>query len=145
MDQGAVAALVTLILAIGGGIRWYVGRRDNRKDPVPKESAALAMADQSVTIMGGVLAKINEELSRVAAEAKEAKAEAKSALARVSSLEETVETLDDSLTDAVRYIEALLRHMRNGSQGPAPTIPERLRGLIDPMLHRIEEEPPATH
>lgn len=145
MNEGAVAALVALILGIGGGAWRLIVRRDSQKDPVPKQSAALAMADQSVTIMGGVLSKINEELSRVAAEAKEAKAEAKSALSRVASLEETVETLDDSLTDAVRYIEALLRHMRNGSHGPAPTIPERLRGLIDPMLHRIEEEPPATH
>ena len=145
MDQGAVAALVTLILGIGSGIGWYVRRRDNRKDPVPKQSVALAQADSSVALMGLLRDEMRKDMTTLRSELEEVKAAAKAATTRVASLEETVETLDDSLTDAVRYIEALLRHMRNGSRGPAPTIPERLRGLIDPMLHRIEEEPPAIH
>ena len=51
MDQGAVAALVTLILGMGAGIWRVVVRRDNQKDPVPKESAALAMADRIDAIL----------------------------------------------------------------------------------------------
>ena len=56
-----------------------------------------------------------------------AKADAKAATKRVESLAEAVDNLDDSLTDAVRYIESQLRYMRDGSKAPAAAIPDRLR------------------
>lgn len=144
MSEGWVAPLVTLILGIGGGIGFILRRRDNRKDPIPKQSAALAQANESVLLAGALRDEMRKDMAELRTEVAAAKEAAKSATKRVESLEETVETLDDSLTDAVRFIEALLRHLRTGSMGPAPAIPERLRGLIDPMLHRVEEPPTAT-
>ena len=145
-DVGGLATgLVGVLTLIGGGIAWWVRRHDSNKDPLPKQTAALAQADKSVALMRVLRDEMRGDMTALRIELAEVKATAKAATTRVTSLEETVENLDDSLTDAVRYIEALLRHMRNGSHGPAPAIPERLRGLIDPMLHRIEGEPPATH
>jgi hypothetical protein len=39
------------------------------------------------------------------------------------------------LSDAARYIEALLRWANAGSPPPPPALPDELRDLIDPSLH----------
>lgn len=133
-DGQAIGALVSFIIAAASGIGWLIRRRDNAKDPIPKQSAAVALAGQSVTMMASVAAEIRGDLQGVRSELAEVKAESRLNARRVISLEESVETLDESLSAAVRFIEQLIRYMRAGAHGPEPAIPNELAGLIDPML-----------
>jgi hypothetical protein len=139
-ETGLVGAAVTLILAAASGIGYLLRRRDNQKDPIPKESAAVALANQSVAIMMGVATRLTTEVEQVKAQLAAVKAESERTKAmqdaQVHSLEASVETLDESLSAAIRFIEQLMRHTMSGGREPKPAIPPQLHDLIDPMLRR---------
>lgn len=131
---GLATGVVSLLTVIGGGIAFLVRRRDNAKDPIPKQSATLALADQSVKIAGSVLAEIRQELTDVRSKIREFETAAEKQNKRVASLEDSVETLDTALSVAVGYIGRLIAYIRGGADGPEPTIPPQLRDLVDPLL-----------
>lgn len=152
-----IAGVVTLLVS-GGGVTWWVSRRDTQKDPIPKEKAAVALSESAVTIMQGVADELRAELARereyrsgeVASlredqaklkQAQEAADEAHQLTRR--ELEETrtdVQWLRATLGVAAAYIEKLLRWARSESRPPIPPLPSDLRNLIDPSLY----EPPTS-
>ena len=154
-DVGAqIPALVTLIGLIGGGIAFLIRRRDSKKDPIPKESAAVALAQSSVSIMQAVADDLREGLARKDAELATMRADLTALSARQRTTEErlteTQSELADTRTDidwlrstlgvAASYIEKLLRWAREDARPPLPALPEKLRTLIDPSLHTLPEE-----
>lgn len=149
-----IPALVTLLTMIGGGIAWWLRRRDSKKDPIPKESAAVALAQSSVSIMQGVADDLREGLARKDAEIATLRADLTALSSRQRNTEErlaeTQTELADTRTDidwlrstlgvAASYIENLLRWARADSRPPIPPLPEKLRTLIDPSLHTLDEQ-----
>lgn len=136
MSEGLIGGLVSLLIAAGAGVGFLIRRRDNSKDPIPKQSAAVALANQSVTMMASVAAEIRNDVANVRSELAEVRIESDTNKRRVSSLETTVETLDESLSAAIHFIEQLIRYMRSGAHGPEPAVPVELHELIDPMLRQ---------
>lgn len=118
---GLIGGVVAFMGAVGAGIAWLVRRRDSKKDPIPKESAAVALANQSVSLMQGVANEIRTDLATVRNE--------------VGELRDEVEGLRTTLSAAARYIERLLRWAKSESRPPLPPLPNALHDLIDPSLH----------
>ena len=135
MDIGSLfggGGLVALILATGGGIRWWVKRHDDKLDPIPKSEAAMALAQSGVALMQGVADELREEMSRVKADAA---SQGDTLRTEVDGLRGDVQHLRLTLTAAARYIERLLRWAKSDTRPPIPPLPSDLRDLIDPSLH----------
>lgn len=157
---GQIPALVAFLATVGPGVAWWLRRRDGKKDPIPKESAAVALAQSSVAIMQGVADELRSDLAAErqsrASDRAEHQAELTSLRAELSALltrqqgterrlEDTQSELADTRADidwlrttlgvAASYIEKLLRWARADSRPPLPPLPEKLRTLIDPSLH----------
>lgn len=116
-----IGPVVGLLGAIGGGVAWLVRRRDQAKDPIPKESAAVALAQSGVSIMQGVADRLESRVIALEGE--------------VVNLKGDVGRLTLTLGAAARYIERLLRWAKSESRPPIPPLPSELRDLIDPSLH----------
>jgi len=116
-----IGSIVALLGATGGGIAWMVRRRDAKKDPIPKESAAVALAQSGVSLMQGVADRLDVELGEVRSE--------------LGDLKGDVQRLTLTLGAAARYIERLLRWAKSDTRPPIPPLPSDLRDLIDPSLH----------
>ena len=116
-----IGPVVGLLGAIGGGVAWLVRRRDQAKDPIPKESAAVALAQSGVSIMQGVADRLEARVIALEGE--------------VVNLKSDVGRLTLTLGAAARYIERLLRWAKSESRPPIPPLPSELRDLIDPSLH----------
>lgn len=137
MDVGSViggGGIVTLILAIGGGIKWYVGRQDAQKDPIPKDAAAVALSANAVEVANVVLGQVNAEMATMRAEMAGMRGTNRVLETRVAAAEETIQHHETMFGAAISYIEALLTHIRDGRKRPAPPPPVDLRDLIDPSL-----------
>ncbi|GAB3889243.1 hypothetical protein [Terrabacter terrigena] len=147
MSEGVIGALVTLLIAGGGGLGYLIRRRDNQKDPIPKQSAAVATSAEAVEMMRGVASDFRQDIKDLRADLSNVKLEAQANQLRlegqVVSLASSVETLDSSLSAALRYIEQLIRYLRSGAHGPEPAVPGELRDLIDPMLRHWGSPSPA--
>lgn len=138
MDLGATlggGGLVALILAIGGGIKWWVGRKDAQKDPIPKDQAAVALSASAVDVMRSVADQMRSEMSDLRTELAGVRGGARATESRLSAAEETIRHHETLFGAAMGYIEALLRHIRDGRDQPAPPVPSDLSDLIDPTLH----------
>lgn len=138
MDLGSAlggSGLVTLILGIGAGIKWWVGRLDNAKDPIPKDRAAVALSTSAVTLMQAVADEMRAEVSELRTELAGVRGTNRILETRVGAAESTIEHHESMFSAAMSYIEALLRHIRDGREQPAPPVPNDLRDLIDPDLH----------
>lgn len=138
MDLGATlggGGLVALILAIGGGVKWWVGRKDSQKDPIPKDAAAVALSASAVDVMRAVADEMRAELSDVRNELAGVRGGARVTETRLSAAEETIRHHESMFGAAMGYIEALLRHIKAGMTQPTPPVPTDLRDLIDPSLH----------
>lgn len=116
-----IGAIVGLLGAIGGGVAWFVRRRDTRKDPIPKDAAAVALAQSATALMQGVADRLDSELGDVRK--------------RMNGLETDIARLTSTLGAAIRYIERLLRWDKTEARGPRPPLPPELYDLIDPSLH----------
>lgn len=163
---GQIPALVTLLSLIGAGIAFLLRRRDSQKDPIPKESAAVALAQSSISIMQGIadrqgaeieaerkmrasdraehkaeMTQLHLEMSALHARQKSTEDQLKSTQAELAETRADITWLRDTLGVAASYIEKLLRWARSDSRPPLPPLPEKLRTLIDPSLHTNEEEP----
>lgn len=153
-----IAGVVTLLVS-GGGVTWWVSRRDRQKDPIPKEKAAVALSESAVTIMQGVTDELRTELAREreyraaeVASLRQDQAQLRRAQeAAREAHEQTRRELEDTRTDvrwlretlgvAAAYIEKLLRWARSESRPPIPPLPSDLRTLIDPSLYDQPPEP----
>lgn len=138
MDVGSVlggGGLVTLILAIGGGVRWWVGRQDAAKDPIPKDQAAVALSTSAVTLAQAMIDDVRAEMSNLRNELAGVRGGARVTESRLSAAEQTIQHHETMFGAAMSYIEALLRHIRDGRSQPTPPVPGELRDLIDPSLH----------
>src|SRR5690348_12092132 len=138
MDIGSVlggGGLVTLILATGGGLKWWVGRQDAAKDPIPKDQAAVALSTSAVTLAQSLIGEIRAELIDVRTELSAVRGGARITESRLSAAESTIQHHETMFGAAMSYIEALLRHIRDGRSQPTPPVPGELRDLIDPSLH----------
>lgn len=158
MDVQVIGAIVTLLSVVGGGVAWWVRRHDAQKDPIPKESAVVALADSAVTIMRGVTDELRAELAHEREYRASETAILRDDLSKVKKAQEAADTahaqtrreLEETRTDvqwlratlgiAAAYIERLLRWARSESRPPIPPLPPDLRNLIDPSLY----EPPPT-
>lgn len=134
-----IGAIVTFLTTLGGAIAWLVRRRDGQKDPIPKESAAVALANSSVSIMQGIADRLMAEVADLRAELateRQTNAQDRDELrAQVTELSGDVGNLRSMFGVATGYIERLLRWSRADSRPPAPPLPAALRDHIDPALH----------
>jgi len=131
MDAGSAlggGGLISLILAIGAGLKWWIGRKDAQKDPIPKDAAAVALAQSGVTLMQAVARDLETRLTALSGSNQLLEQ-------RVSAAEGTIAHHEHLFTSAMSYIEALLRHIREGRPWPPSPAPADLRDLIDPTLH----------
>lgn len=138
MDIGSAlggSGLVGLILAIGGGLKWWVGRNDARQDPIPKDRAAVALSASAVEVMKAVTDEMRAEMSELRTELAGVRGTNRVLETRVGAAESTIAHHESMFGAAMTYIEALLRHIRDGRTPPAPPVPGDLRDLIDPSLH----------
>lgn len=153
-----IAGVVTLLVS-GGGVTWWVSRRDTQKDPIPKEKAAIALSESAVTIMQGVTDELRTELQREREYRTAEVASLRQDLTKVKQDQEvayeahqqTRRELEDTRTDvqwlretlgiAAAYIEKLLRWARSESRPPIPPLPSDLRSLIDPSLVEPSSSP----
>jgi hypothetical protein len=139
---GAAPAIVTVVTAVGTVIAFLVRRRDTQKDPIPKQAAAMALAEQSIGIAAGTMADQQRQITALRGDVEALHAKHELAIERANTLEKDLTnlgskfaTLQATLTAAAGYIESLLRHIRSGLTGPSPKLPADLRELIDPSLH----------
>lgn len=123
-----VGGIVTVLGTVGTGVAWLLSRRDRKKDPIPKESAAVALAQSGISLMQGVADRINAELLEVRTELSDVRTE-------LSDVRSEVRRLTTTLGAAARYIERLLRWAKSESRPPIPALPSELRDLIDPALY----------
>ena len=138
MDLGSViggGGLVTLILAVGGGVKWWVGRKDAQKDPIPKDQAAVALSASAVEVSQAVLTEVRAEMSEMRRELATERNYRHTLEKRVAAAEGTIEHHESMFSAAMGYIESLLRHIRAGLAQPAPPVPRDLTELIDPSLY----------
>lgn len=132
---GMVGVLVTALSVIGGGIAFLIRRRDAQKDPIPKESAAVALSKDAVAIMAGVADELREDGANLRRELGTVRAELAGVRRDQMATQQTLSMLQASLAAAARHIEAMYRWARDGATPPPPLIPDALRDLIDPSLH----------
>ena len=121
-------AAVSVLTAIGAGIAWVMRRHDSKKDPVPKEAAAVALSNEAVGIMRGVANDLKGDIANLRGEVaamKESQAE----------LGREIQRLKLTLGTAATFIERLLRWAKSDSRPPIPALPSDLFDLIDPSLH----------
>lgn len=138
MDVGSLiggGGLVTLILAIGGGVKWWVGRQDKQKDPIPKDAAAVALSASAVEVSQAVLAQVRAEMSDLRTDLAGVRGKNRETESRLSAAEQTIQHHESLFGQALSYIEGLLRHIRDGRPWPPTAAPAELRDLIDPSLH----------
>lgn len=138
MDMASViggSGLVTVILAVGGGVKWWVGRLDSQKDPIPKDQAAVALSTSAVQLMQSVASELRAEVSELRTELAGVRGTNRVLETRVGAAEGTIQHHETMFGAAMAYIEALLRHIRDGRDQPPPPVPGDLRDLIDPSLH----------
>ena len=123
MDIGAAlggGGIVAIILAVGGGIQWWVGRQDAKKDPIPKDQAAVALASSGVSLMQEVANELRAQMSDLRHE--------------VTDLRSEQVRMRANLGAALDFIERVMRAWPKS--GPTrPPLPADLRDLIDPALH----------
>src|SRR5438128_12432736 len=120
--QYTIGLIVTALGSLGGAIAWYVRRRDSQKDPIPKETAAVPLAQSGVALMHGVAERLDADLASVRAELVEVREE-------MAECRSDVQRLTDTLGAAVRYIERLLRWDKSETRGPRPPLPTELHDL----------------
>lgn len=125
---GLIGAVVGALGAIGGGVAWLVRRRDSKKDPIPKESAAVALAQSGVALMQGVADRLEGDIGDLRNEVASQRDE-------IGDLRGDLHSLRVTLGAAARYIERLLHWAKSESRPPVPPLPVELRDLIDPALH----------
>ena len=119
--QTTVTAVVGTVTPVGLAVGWWFRRRDSQKDPIPKESAAVALATSGVALMQTVADRLDERLKGLEAE--------------VGELRREQVHMRLTLSAAARYIEKLLRWAKSDTRPPIPHLPDDLRDLIDPSLH----------
>lgn len=129
-EPQTLGALVTLILGAGSAFGWWLRRRDQKKDPLPKAAAELAVAQQALGIItdAATWAKNdNTDLRSRVAQLEKDRAEDRVRITRLETL----------LSHAAAYIEALLRWaqiMPTDPERPVPPLPDELHELVDPQL-----------
>ena len=138
MDIGSVfggGGLVAIILGFGGAIKWWVGRQDAAKDPIPKDQAAVALSTSAVSLAQAMIDEVRAEMSNLRNELAGVRGGARITESRLTAAESTIQHHETMFGAAMSYIEALLRHIRDGREQPTPPVPSELRDLIDPSLH----------
>ena len=140
-DVGSqIPALIALLTTLGGAVAWWLRRRDSKKDPIPKESAAVALAQSSVSIMQGVADELREEMAALRARLQATEERLTNTQNELADTRTDIDWLRTTLGVAASYIEKLLRWAHSESRPPLPSLPERLRSLIDPALHTPKED-----
>jgi len=138
MDAGSAlggGGLISVILAIGAGLKWWIGRKDAQKDPIPKDAAAVALSASAVEVMQAVTSEMRAEMSDLRAEVSALRYADRAKEARLGAAESTIQHHESMFGAALSYIDALLRHIRSGKPWPPAPAPADLRDLIDPSLH----------
>lgn len=123
-----ITGLVALLGAVGSGYAWIKNRQDKAKDPIPKDSAAVALSASAVAVSQSV---INDVVARM----NEMSGRNKILENRITAAEGTIEHHERLFGAALSYIESLLRHIRDGKPWPPTPAPGELRDMIDPDLH----------
>lgn len=141
LSPGWLTALATVISALAGFIAWYVKHRADAKDPIPRAAAELAVAEQALGIIKESRDALREDVVRMKDERKDDRKRLEEMQAQVDSLRDdnldlhsVIDQMRHALSNATRYIEALLKWARDGSVPPPPTVPPSLVDMIDPTL-----------
>lgn len=141
MNPSLLTALVSLLVAAGGGIAWLVKRRDANRDPIPKHQAEVALAQSALGVIQASRDTLDADVRRLLIDREEDRsridkleADRDTDRERIEQHRERISRLESLLGIAAGYIEALLRWVRNGSPPPQPPLPSPLHDLIDPSL-----------
>jgi chromosome segregation ATPase len=135
VSPALITAVVSALLALGSGIAWLVKRRDAAKDPIPKQAAELALAEQALGIIRESRDALREDVQRLKEEREEHRSRLDAQQEQINSLRDAMDQVKHLLSHATRYIETLLRWARDGAPPPPPSVPRDLIDLIDPALH----------
>lgn len=128
MNAEVLSTILSALVAIGGGVAWLVRRWDQKKDPIPRTSAELAVAQQALGIIQDSRDTLVNDVERL-------KADREADRARIAALEHRQGKLESLLGRAAAFIEVMLRWAHAGSPPPPPVLPPDLYDLIDPSLH----------
>lgn len=122
-----IGSIVGLLGALGTAYAWVINRRDKNKDPIPKESAAVALSASAVALSQTLLKDLDARMTQMNGRNQILEN-------RVAAAEQSIEHHERIFGAAMTYIEALLRHIRDGRKRPPPPVPTEIRDLIDPEL-----------
>lgn len=141
LTSGWVTAVASLLTVLSGFAAWVVKRRSEAKDPIPKAAAELAVAEQALGLIRESRDALRDDVVRLKAERIEDRLRLDECQKQVDQLRVDNQGLHADLSQirqvlsaATRYIEVLLRWVREGSHPPQPQLPAVLHELVDPTL-----------
>lgn len=138
-EQGLLPALITLILAAGGGLRWWLTRRDS-KSPIPTATAEAALVAQLVGLSGDTLDDMRSDIKDQREQLRVQREDREADRLRLDEMNAKLDQMTRLFSVSTTFIEAMLRWADDGSKPPPPTLPALLHQAIDPSLHAILEE-----
>lgn len=156
LSPGWLTAISTLFITLGGGIAWLVRRHDNKKDPLPREQAEVAVAAANVGLLSQVNLRLGEdhkrlseelegmrlrhkqEMEQVRTELGEVRKRALRNDGQIADLQESHGRMKVLFSSATDFIEELLRWMHEGMSGTRPPLPANLRQFVDETLHEAD-------
>lgn len=141
MNNEILAAL-TVLLGSGGLVWKLLDRRDKAKDPLPKASAEVMLAKETLGAMVLLRDAALDDIKRIREERDEDRADIEVLKTHRDEDRKRLANLERLLGVAAGYIEALLRWARGGSKPPHPDLPATLHELIDPELYTLDATDP---
>lgn len=113
MTGAIISAVVTLVLALGSAIAWWVKRRDTKADPIPRSAAEVAMSRQALGI-------IQASAKRLEADVKRLSEDREADRCRIDALEASMHDLRSSWTTWYSDLRDRWHHHREQPNPPSP-------------------------
>ena len=162
--------VVSALIALGGTIAFLIRRHDAKKDPLPRQSAEMAMAVNAANVVESANLRLEAEVRAIAEalarerlrndgneirneeleqriRALEAQRRKDSQLiedqaTEIAGLQRRVAGMYEDRDDLVRYIKVLQSWISAGAKPPAPAIPEHLADVLPAWVPVDGAEPP---
>ena len=120
MTGALISAVVTLVLALGSAIAWWVKRRDTKSDPIPRSAAEVAMSRQALGIIQASAKRLEEDVKRLSADREADRLARETDRCRIDALEAGMAELRSSWTTWYSDLRDRWHHHREQPNPPAP-------------------------